>query len=54
MIVIEAGALAIIHAVKHGYVERVSDWSLTTFHGMVERCIYRLGWCSDISVGESR
>ena len=33
-----------INPVKHGLVTRVSDWPFSTFHKLVERCVYPADW----------
>ncbi len=33
-----------INPLKHGYVNRVSDWPYSTFHHLVEKGIYPLDW----------
>ena len=30
--------------VKHGWVSRVSDWPYSTFHRLVEQCVYPPDW----------
>jgi putative transposase len=44
------------HPVKHGYVQRVSDWLYATFGGYVKRRIYPVDWagsgCDDLVTGE--
>ena len=42
--------------VKHGYVERVSDWQYSTFHRLARGGVYPIDWAGDatpiFSVGE--
>ena len=33
--------------VKHGHVNRVSDWPYSTFHQMVRLGVYRVDWAGD-------
>jgi putative transposase len=39
-----------VNPLKHGWVKRVSDWPYSTFHRYVEKGIYPLDWCGDLSV----
>jgi putative transposase len=45
-----------IDPVKHGYVQRASEWPHSTFHRHVERGVYPLNWATgpdiDWTVGE--
>jgi len=36
--------------VKHGWVQRVSDWPYSTFHRYVETGVYPLNWCGDENI----
>ena len=40
-----------INPVKHGYVKRVSDWLLSSFHNFVERGLLPADWAG-VSDGE--
>ncbi len=37
--------------VKHGYVERVSDWPYSSFHRCVKEGVYAPSWGEDVDVG---
>ncbi|BBA35014.1 uncharacterized protein sS8_3071 [Methylocaldum marinum] len=45
-----------INPVKHGYVQRVSEWPHSTFHRYVEGGVYPLNWANgpggDWTMGE--
>ncbi len=38
-----------VNPLKHGWVERVSDWPYSTFDRYVVRGIYPADWCGDVS-----
>jgi len=38
--------------VKHGLVDRVSDWPYSTFHNMVQEGIYPADWASSTDLGK--
>jgi len=38
-----------INPVKHGLVERVSDWSYSTFHRLVRQAFYPSGWAGSVA-----
>ena len=42
-----------INPFKHGYVQRVRDWPLSTFHRFVEQGIYPVDWAQDPGLGEA-
>ena len=41
-----------INPFKHGYVQRVADWSYSTFHRDVERGIYPLDWAGGLEIDQ--
>lgn len=38
--------------VKHGYVDRVSDWPYSSFRRFVHSGVYPGDWCGDVAAGE--
>ena len=39
-----------INPVKHGYVQRVSDWPYSTFHRLVALGVYPMDWAGDADI----
>jgi putative transposase len=42
-----------INPLKHGYVNRVSDWPYSSFHSYVEKGVYSSKWGENIEFNES-
>ena len=39
-----------VNPLKHGYVQRVTDWPYSSFHRYVAKGIYLENWCGDVNL----